>query len=133
MPNSPLPPFTPPRRQTARPPSPSFPIQQILSGAAISPVGCELIVQGVTPKSGLTSADVVRNEILTATTETTEFTCTIGETVLHRVIVLPSNGRIRPERDSFCYVQLSSDVAAVSDGPRPRGLRIGNPEPDVGR
>ena len=38
---------------------------------------------------------------------------------LHRVIVLPSNRRIRPERDSFCYVRLSSDIAAVSDGPRP--------------
>ncbi len=119
MPNSPLPPFTPPRRQTARPPSPTFPIQQILSGAAISPVGCELIIQGVTTKSGLTSADVVRNKILTASTATSDYTVTIGETILHKVIVLPSNGRVRPERDSFCYIRLSSDVAAVSDGPRP--------------
>ena len=97
MPNSPLPLFTPPCRQTAQPPSPTFPIQQILSGAAISPVGCKLIVQGVTPKSGLTSANVVQNKILTVSTATSDYTVTIGETVLHKVIVLPSNGRVHPE------------------------------------
>ena len=105
-----LPPFAPPRRHNDRPPSPSFPLQQILSGAAMSPVGCELIVQGITPKGGLTAADLVRNSINNATTTTTNLTVSVKDKELHKITVMPSNGSVRPERDAFCYIRLAAVV-----------------------
>ena len=85
----------------------------------MSPVGCELIVQGITPKGGLTAADIVRNAISTATTATTALTISVKDKELHKITIMSSNGSIRPECDAFCYIQLAAVVAEVSEGPHP--------------
>ena len=116
MPPPILPPFTPPRPHNYRLPSPTVSMETFYEGSVIA-VGCELIVRGVTPRTGLTAADIVRKTIEDATISTMEHTLRIRDLELFKVLV--SSAGARAERDTFCYVRISADVAAGSTDPRP--------------
>ena len=114
MPN--LPPYTPPRPPNNRPPSPTIPLEELFR-APTAVVGCELIVRGVSPRSGQTAADVVRKAVQDATTSSTDFTLRIRDRELYKVLIATAGSRA--ERDSYCYVRIAPDVAVASSDPRP--------------
>ncbi|KAK0461553.1 hypothetical protein IW261DRAFT_1576680 [Armillaria novae-zelandiae] len=99
-----LPPIShPPLSTPGRPPSPLNASEVANFSMQAVPVGCELIIRGITPEDGKTASEIV---LLDDNNE------------LYDISVIPgSSGRF--SNNTFCYVRLSMPVASEQTEPRP--------------
>ena len=112
-----LPPHTPPRPKIPQSSSPPVLIEDLLRGVATAPIGCELIVCGANSGPGSTAAETVRKAIQSASTFETESTVRINNTELFKVVV--SSAGPRADRETYCYVCSTVEVASTSNVPCP--------------
>ncbi|KAK0484560.1 hypothetical protein IW261DRAFT_1560210 [Armillaria novae-zelandiae] len=115
-----LPPISrPPLSTPGCPPSPLNASEVANFSMQAVPVGCELIIRGVTPEDGKTAKEIIRETLELKVQTRNNLTVVLDDNnELFDISIIPaSSGRF--SNNTFCYVRLSMPIASEQTEPRP--------------
>ncbi|KAK0485577.1 hypothetical protein EDD18DRAFT_1360903 [Armillaria luteobubalina] len=120
-----LPPIShPPLSTPGRPPSPLNASDVANFSMQAVPVGCELIIRGITLEDGKTADEIICETLELKVQTRNDLTVVLNDNnELYDITVIPASSR-RFSNNTFCYVRLSMPVASKQMEPRPDLLNL---------